>query len=86
MTLWDVVRKHLGFDPSAVEDEDMKVILTGLIATIHGIGALRTHAGSAHGKGRKPYKVEAKHARLAINAAHTICIFVIESWLEQQKA
>ena len=51
--VWNVVRKHLGFDPSILEDQDLQTILTGLFAVVDGIGALRTHASSAHGAGKK---------------------------------
>lgn len=78
--VWTVVRKHLGFDPSVVEDQDLQTILTGLFAVVDGIGALRTHASSAHGAGKKSYKLEPRHARLAIHAAHTVVLFVLESW------
>ena len=78
--VWTVVRKDLGFDPSAVEDQDLQVILTGLLALVEGIGALRTHASSAHGEGKKQYKLEPRHARLAIHAAHTVTLFILESW------
>lgn len=78
--VWSVVRKDLGFDPSIVEDQDLQVILTGLFAIVEGIGALRTHASSAHGAGRKQYKLEPRHARLAIHSAHTAALFILESW------
>lgn len=83
-SVWAVVRKDLGFDPGAVEDRDLKEILSGLLAVVSGIGALRTHASSAHGSGRKAYRLESRHARLAVHAAHTIVAFVLESW-EQKK-
>lgn len=82
--VWAIVRKHLGFDPSQVEDQDLQSILTGLISIVDGIGALRTHASSAHGSGRKPYKLEPRHARLAIHSSHTVVLFVLESWQKKQ--
>ena len=63
--VWTLVRKHLGFDPSKVEDQDLQQILSGLISIVEGTGALRTHASSAHGAGKKTYKIEPRHARLA---------------------
>ncbi len=78
--VWNVVRKHLGLDPSRVEDQDLQQILTGMLSVVHGIGGLRTHASSAHGSGRKAYKLEPRHARLAIHAAHTVALYVLESW------
>jgi hypothetical protein len=78
--VWSVVRKDLGFDPSAIEDRDLQEILSGLFATVNGIGALRTHGSSAHGSGRLRYRLQPRHARLAVHAAHTVASFVIESW------
>ena len=77
---WTLVRKHLGFDPSTVEDQDLQQILSGLISVVEGIGALRTHASSAHGAGKKTYKLEPRHARLAVHSAHTVALFILESW------
>lgn len=84
--IWTVVRKHLGFDPSTVEDKDLQQILSGLISITEGIGALRTHASSAHGAGKKIYKLEPRHARLAIHSAHTVVLFVLESWRKKKQA
>jgi hypothetical protein len=83
--VWSLVRKDLGYDPSAVEDRDLKEILSGLLAVVSGIGALRTHASSAHGLGRTAYRLEPRHARLAVHAAHTILSFLLESW-DQKKS
>lgn len=83
--VWTVVRKDLGFDPSRVEDQDLQTILTGLLALVEGIGALRTHASSAHGAGKKSYKLESRHSRLAVHSAHTVALFVLESWERKKK-
>lgn len=78
--VWSVVRKHLGLDPSVIEERDLQEILTGIFATVNGIGALRTHASSAHGAGKKSYRLEPRHARLAVHASHTLVLFLLESW------
>lgn len=83
--VWSIVRKDLGFDPSKVGDRDLKEILSGLISIVSGIGALRTHKSSAHGSGRKRYRLEPRHARLAIHSAHTVVTFIIESWDKKRK-
>jgi Abortive infection C-terminus len=77
-----VVRKDLGFDPSAVEDDDLKAILTGLISIVTGIAALRTHASSAHAQSttKRAYRLTPRHAGLAVHAAHAIVAFIFESW------
>ena len=84
--VWTVVRKHLGFDPGAIEDQDLQQILSGIISVVDGIGALRTHASSAHGAGKKSYKLEPRHARLAIHGAHTVALFILESWQRKRGA
>lgn len=78
--LWAPVAADLGFDPSKVADVDLKKILTGLITIVDGIGALRTHAGSAHGRANLRYKIQPRHARLAVHASHTLTVFLLESW------
>ena len=82
--LWKVVRSDLGFDPSRLEDDDLKKILSGILSVVDGIGAFRTHASSAHGQGRKLYNLKPRHARLAINSAHTMALFVLETWDERR--
>ncbi len=81
--VWKIVRADLGLDASILEERDLQEIVTGVVATVNGIGALRTHASSAHGAGNRPYKLKPRHARLAIHAAHTISAFVIETWDEK---
>jgi hypothetical protein len=49
--LWKVIRKDLNLDPAIVDDDDLKAILSGLAAIVEGTGSLRTHKGSAHGRG-----------------------------------
>jgi len=82
--VWAVVRKHLGIDPSKIEDRDIQEILSGILAVVSGIGALRTLASSAHCAGVKGYKLESRHARLAVHSAHTIALFVLESWAKKK--
>lgn len=84
--LFDEVRKHLGLDPSKLADDDLKKVLGGLAAIVDGIGAVRTHAGSAHGHGRKRYRVEPRHARLAVNGAIALTTFFFETWDARARA
>jgi hypothetical protein len=79
-SLWTVVQKHLGLAPTKGVDHDIVRILSGLSSVVDGIGSLRTHGGSAHGGGRKPYRLEGRHARLAVHSAHTLATFLIETW------
>ncbi len=81
--LWKVVRKDLNFDPALIQDEDLKTILGGLAAIVEGTGSLRTHRGSAHGRGKTLYNLKPRHARLAAHAAFTLASFVLEAWGER---
>lgn len=81
--LWNVVRKHLNFDPSSVQDEDLRKILGGLASIVDGTGGLRTHKSSAHGHGHKNYKLKPRHARLAAASVCTLATFVLEAWAER---
>jgi hypothetical protein len=78
--LWGSVQDHLGLKPSTVSEDDIRRILSGLASVVDGIGALRTHAGSAHGHGKRRYKLLPRHARLVVHGAHTLCLFVLETW------
>ena len=82
--VWKVVRADLGFDTKLVQEDDLKKVLSGVLSIVDGIGAFRTHASSAHGEGRKLYNIKPRHARLAINSAHTIALFVLETWDEKR--
>lgn len=82
--VWKTVRADLGFDPNLVQDDDLKRILSGILSVVDGIGAFRTHASSAHGQGRKLYNIKPRHARLAIHSAHTLALFILETWDEKR--
>jgi hypothetical protein len=82
--LWSAIQKELGLDPKNQTDADIQRILSGMTSVVDGIGALRTHAGSAHGGGKLRYRVKPRHARLLINSAHTLALFLIESWKQRE--
>ncbi|MBB1301286.1 abortive infection family protein [Pseudoalteromonas sp. ACER1] len=82
--VWKVIKDELGFDIRQIQDEDLIRILSGLFSTVSGIGALRTHASAAHAEGRTRYNIKPRHARLAVHAAHTAAVFIIESWDEKK--
>lgn len=82
--LWTETARKLGLHPEKMVEDDFKKILQGLFSVVDGIAALRTHVGSAHGRsGARPaktYRVTPRHARLAVHAAHTASLFVLETW------
>jgi hypothetical protein len=80
--VWEPVRRHLLLDPSATSHPDARQIMQGTLGIVSGIAALRTHASSAHAAPivPSPITVDSRHARLAVNAAHSAAIFIIDSW------
>jgi hypothetical protein len=85
-TLWPLVATRLGLSPKDVADEDLRRILQGLYGIGDGVAALRTHEGSAHGQSDgKIYRLAPRHARLAVHAAHTMALFVLETWEDRRK-
>ncbi len=79
-SLLKVVMDHLKLDPAEKADIDVKKALQGLRSVVDGIASLRSHAGSAHGRGRHPYRLQARHARLAAEASLTLIKFIVETW------
>ena len=83
--LFNAVKRPLGLAPerndlhSQIAD-DVRTTLGGLATVIQGVGALRTHAGDAHGRERGYARVDARIGRLAIHAASTVALFLIETW------
>lgn len=83
--LSSAVAKRLGLDPARKDvpeslARDLKQILGGLQAIAGGVGALRTHHGDAHGRGKAKATIDDRIARLAIHAASTLSLFYIETW------
>lgn len=78
--LWKVVRGHLKLEPDKTQEDDVRKVLVGLGAIVDGIGALRTHKGSAHGHEERTYKLLPRHARLTSHSAFTLAVFILEAW------
>lgn len=83
--LWHVIRDDIGLNPKSVVNDDLKRILSGLSSIVDGVGSLRTHAGSAHGRGPNSPIVGSNEARLAINAAHSLAVYIMEVWASKEK-
>jgi Abortive infection C-terminus len=78
------VGKHLNLSRGRTDvGPDIKQILGGLASVAGGIGALRTHAGDAYGRGKGTARVDARIARLAVHAAGTTSLFFFETWQGQ---
>lgn len=74
--------RELKLAPDQYSETEVKRILGGLINIAAGIGVLRTKYGNAHGRGKKFAQLLSRHARLVVNAASTIGLFLLETFLE----
>ena len=83
--LYNAVKQPLGLSPDRSEIDpliagDVRQVLSGLATVIGGVGALRSHGGDAHGREKGFARVDPRIARLAIHAASTTALFLIETW------
>jgi len=73
-----VVQPHLSLNADATLASDQHKVLKGISSIIDGIGAFRSHIGSAHGRGPNPPSIVVAEARLVVNAAHTLVVYIME--------
>lgn len=87
---WDLVvllkqvAKQLSLTPDGIDNnvkasETIKNILRSLATMVHGLGELRNQYGSGHGKKSKFKGLSPRHAKLAVGAASTLAIFLLET-------
>lgn len=80
--LFSRVQKHLELDPGRKDIEDtVRQLVSGLISIVSGLAGLRNKASDAHGSTFNP---GIHHARLAVNAAKTICDFIVDEYREKK--
>jgi hypothetical protein len=84
-SLYKSAKTHLHLSPGRDDlkseaDEDIRAILGALSTLAGNIGALRTKIGDAHGRERGHRRVDARIARLAVNASSTLSLFLLETW------
>lgn len=80
-----VVQEPLGLSPARSDfpeliAADVRQVLGGLTTVAKGVGALRTHGGSAHATVHGQAPIDARIARFAIHSASTIALFLVETW------
>lgn len=85
-TLFKAIQQPLGISHTKNDkfsdemNEQIRTILTALSTLSQGIGSLRTCIGDAHGREAGFPRIDIRIARLAVNSANTISIFLIETW------
>ena len=81
--LYKALRPHLNLDPRLASSQDIQKVLTGIISIVDGIGSLRTHSGSAHGRGPGDPGVSRPLARLAVNSAGVAATYIMERFRDE---
>jgi Abortive infection C-terminus len=81
--LYKLTAKTLQLSPDTQKEEVFKQVLTGCTSIACGIAGLRNAFGDSHGQGIKGKEAESRHARLAVNSAGTLALFLIETHLAQ---
>ncbi len=89
--LWEEVVKKAKIHPEDMKQEnlknqdldenDLKMITSGLYQVVHGTMNLRNKKGAAHGRSKKDFELinlKPRHARLTFNAAHSLSIYILE--------
>ncbi|WP_105619992.1 abortive infection family protein [Vallitalea okinawensis] len=83
MKLHKSVAKILNMLPQNYQEDSLKQICSGFISIVNGISCIRNDLSDAHGRGKlNNYKVESRHAILAVNSSKTITEFLLASWLQ----
>jgi hypothetical protein len=83
-SLLRIVFEKMNLSPEGHADPDIKRVLGGLLNAAVGVGVLRTKYSGFHGKSmeQKRKRLTDRHARLSVNAASVIGLFLIETYSE----
>jgi Abortive infection C-terminus len=77
--LYNTAARALSISPEQQITTDLKAIAGGMNTIVVGIGTLRTHAGTAHGKAPGSRPIDFPQARLAVNAAGVLATFLMDA-------
>jgi hypothetical protein len=78
-----IVHPLLDLSPDQEANEDFRALLNGTITIAQSLSSIRTKIGDAHGASPKRGHPTERHARLAINSAGSICVFLLETYHER---
>jgi hypothetical protein len=84
--LYKKTAQELQLSPSGYREQIFKQILSGMFSVTNGLAAVRNAFGDAHGKGKQPVQATSRHARLAVNAAGTLAVFLLETLEERHRS
>ncbi len=77
--LYRTVAEELKLAPEQHDEDLFKQVLGGCSAVVNGLGSLRNSLGDAHGPGVLHVRPQPRHARLVVNIAGAMTLFLIET-------
>lgn len=77
--LYKRVQDVLKLSPAEQTEDRFRAILGACTTVVKELGSVRNRHSDAHGEGRKRYRVEGRHAALAVNLAGAMALFLIET-------
>jgi hypothetical protein len=83
--LYKIASQSLTLSPEQQSSNDLRAMGSGMITLVTSVGALRTHASTAHGTGPNRVPITFSQARLAVNAAGVLATFLMDAVLQQSR-
>jgi len=80
-TLIKAVAEQLQLSPEGHADADLKQLLGGLANAAAGLAVIRTKYSAFHGKSPTQRRLVGRHARLAVNSAAAVGLFLVETYI-----
>jgi hypothetical protein len=77
--LYRRAQEVLKLSPADQTEDRFRAILGACTTIVKELGSVRNRHSDAHGEGRKRYRVEGRHAALAVNLAGAMALFLIET-------
>jgi hypothetical protein len=81
--LYGLTAKALNLSPDQHQQHIVKRLLGACSTIANSLAALRNVYGDSHGRGIRDKEAEPRHARLAVNAACSLALFLMETHLAQ---
>jgi hypothetical protein len=77
--------KALALSDEDLPSDDLKQMSRGIVTMVQSLGALRTHASTAHGRGPNLLIPGVSEARFAVNLAGTLATFLMEATRQDEE-
>lgn len=82
--LYKLTARSMMLAPEQHAEKTFQQVLQGCASIANGLAEVRNALGDAHGKGRNVPRPKPRHARVAVNAASALSLFLIETWSERK--